>query len=265
MYWSRRQHDGVTELVFSRPPRNMMSFAAMEELQGWLEGVGDDRSTNVVLLTSSTPDYFIAHGDLDDLIAIGRGQEPSGDQRVWGHTLALIEEMPQPVVAAINGQAWGGGCEIASACTIRLASEAAHFAQPEIDLGIIPGAGGTVRLAHHVGVGRAQEMILTGRRVDALEALAIGLVQAILPTDRFNEHALAWSKRLALKPGTSLIAGKESIYFSTHHPQAEALRNEARLFISLQQSEATLSRQQMVQDLYASHPPDVLIDLSALS
>ena len=264
MFWSIHRTDSVVALEFSRPPRNMMSFAAMEELHVALLDLRDDDSIKVIVLASSTPGYFVAHGDLEDLIAIGRGQDPSGDRRIWGHTLALLEEMPSPVVAAVNGQAWGGGCEIALACTIRIASEEAHFAQPEVDLGIIPGAGGTVRLARHVGLGRANELILSGRRVDAQEALAIGLVQAVLPADDFNESALSWACRLALKSGPSLRAAKQSVYYGVHHTQGEALRNEARLFMTLEESEHTQERQRAVQDLYAQLPPDQSVNLEDL-
>ena len=89
--------------------------------------------------------------------------------------------MPQPVVAAIDGQAWGGGCELSLACTLRVASERAHFGQPEVAVGIIPGAGGTQRLPRLVGAGRAAELVLSARIIDAAEALRIGLVEAVLP------------------------------------------------------------------------------------
>jgi enoyl-CoA hydratase len=262
MYWSTERSDGIAVVNFSRPPRNMMSFAAMEEFRDTLVQIGDDSEVDVIVLTSSTSGYFIAHGDLEDLIAIGTGQEPSGDIRVWGQVLTLLERIPQPVVAAVNGQAWGGGCEIALACTVRVASEAAHFAQCEIDLGIIPGAGGTVRLPRHVGPGRANELILSGRRVDAAEALAIGLVQAVLPADDFRRRALDWTRRLADKSGPALRAAKESVFFGTQNDQREGLRNEARLFLELQQTDNALALQRAALDLYEEVPPNEAIDLA---
>jgi enoyl-CoA hydratase/carnithine racemase len=265
MYWSIERTNGLAVLDFSRPPRNMMSFAAMEELLEALVRLEGDPAVDVIVLTSSTSGYFVAHGDLDDLVAIGQGRQPSGDVRIWGHTLATLERIPQPVIAAVNGQAWGGGCEIALACAVRLASEAAHFAQPEIDLGIIPGAGGTTRLARHVGLGRATEMILTGRRVDAAEALAIGLVQAVLPADDFRGHVLTWASRLADKSGPALRAAKESVLFGAHHSQRDALKNEARLFLDLQRSDDTLARQRAVLDLYGEVPPGEAVDLASFA
>src|SRR4029077_19962155 len=116
----------------------------------------------------------------------------------------LIETMPQPVVAAVNGQAWGGGCELSLACTLRLVAESGHFAQPEVNVGIIPGAGGTQRLPRLVGGGRGAELVLSGRVVRADEAVAIGLANALLPDDGFVDAAVAWAQPIASKPLSAL-------------------------------------------------------------
>src|SRR5437764_1893486 len=185
--WSlQRRDDGrVAVLTFIRPPRNFMSFASMTELEPLLQDLAADESVNVVVLTGGLPGYFIAHADLDDLAAIGAGQPVEGDPRAWGRVLTLLESMPQPVVAAVNGQAHGGGSELCWACTIRLIAQSGHFGQPEINVGIIPGAGGTQRLPRLIGAGRAADLVLTGRRVEATEALATGLAAAILPDENF--------------------------------------------------------------------------------
>src|SRR5216110_705527 len=142
--WTLQRHgpgQAIAALTFTRPPRNFMSFAAMTELEPLLQDVADDESVTVVVLTGGLPGYFIAHADLDDLVAIGAGQPVEGDPRAWGRVLTLLETMPQPVVAAVNGQAHGGGSELCWACTVRLVAESGHFGQPEVNVGIIPGAG----------------------------------------------------------------------------------------------------------------------------
>src|SRR5512134_359721 len=175
----------VALVTFSRPPRNLMSMAAMTELEGVLADLAVDEAANVVVITGGVPGYFVAHADLDDLIRLGSGQPLDGDPASWPRAFALLASMPQPVVAAVNGQAWGGGCELALACTLRVAAASAHFAQPEVAVGIIPGAGGTQRLPRLIGAGRAAGLILSARIIDAAEAERIGLVDAVLPDDGF--------------------------------------------------------------------------------
>jgi len=252
--WTVQRHDTVVSLTYSNPPRNMMTFAAMADLLGLLGDVSADETVNVVVLGSDVPGYFVAHGDLEDLLAIGRGEEPSGPIESWGRTMSMIERMPQPVIAAIDGQAWGGGCEIAQACALRVASEAAHFSQPEIDFGIIPGAGGTVRLGRLIGFSRATELVMTGRRVDAHEALRIGLIHDVLPHDGFAERAIAWAQNIAAKPPAALRAAKAAMYFSARNDAREALREEARLFLPLQSSVETERIQRDVLARYAATP-----------
>ena len=161
--WTLTRHGAAALATFNRPPRNLMSMAAMGELESLLHGVAGDESVTVLVLTGGVPGYFVAHADLDDLSALGRGEPVEGDPGSWSRAFDLLSTMPQPVVAAVGGQAWGGGCELALACTIRVAAASAHFGQPEVAVGIIPGAGGTQRLPRVVGPGRAAEMVLSGR------------------------------------------------------------------------------------------------------
>jgi enoyl-CoA hydratase/carnithine racemase len=157
------------------------------------------------------PGYFVAHADLDDLAALGRGEAVAGDPGSWARAFALLDAMPQVVVAAVNGQAWGGGCELSLACTLRVAATSAHFGQPEVAVGIIPGAGGTQRLPRLVGAGRAAELILSARTIDAAEAHRIGLVEAVLPDEGFLDHVRAWVEPIATKPRHAVVAGKRAI------------------------------------------------------
>jgi enoyl-CoA hydratase/carnithine racemase len=156
--------------------------------------------------------------------------------------------MPQPVVAAVNGQAWGGGCELALACTMRVAAASAHFSQPEVTVGIIPGAGGTQRLPRVVGPGRAAELILSGRAIGADEAARIGLVEAVLPDDRFLEHVLDWVRPIADKPRHAVVAAKRAIVEGMELPLRDGLRVEGRLFIECQTRGDTISVQEKFRE-----------------
>jgi enoyl-CoA hydratase/carnithine racemase len=231
--WTLTEDDGIAVLTFARPPRNFMSFAAITELGERLRELGERTDVSVVVLTGGLPGYFVAHADLDDLGRLGRGEPVEGDPRAWNTTLAKIEELPQPVVAAINGQCWGG-CGLALACAARVAARSATLAQPEVAAGIIPGAGGTQRLPRLVGPGRALELVLTARPVAAEEAAAIGLVEVVLPDDGFLEAAIEWARGIASQPRSALVAAKRAIIDGLRLPLWEGLRLEAQLFAECQ-------------------------------
>lgn len=210
----------------------------MTELADLLAALADhpDEAT-VVMLTGGVDGYFIAHADLDDLAELAAGRIPAGDPRSWHRALGLLESMPQPTVAAIDGQAWGGGCETALACTMRIASERAHLGQPEVAVGIIPGAGGTQRLPRLVGPGVGAELCLSGRVVPADEALRIGLVNTVLPTDGFREAAIGWCQQIARHSPAAVFAAKKAVVEGLRLPLDDALRLESRLFLEVNASE----------------------------
>jgi enoyl-CoA hydratase/carnithine racemase len=214
-----------------------MSLAAMTELADALDDLArrSDEIT-VVVLAGGVDGYFVAHADLDDLAAMGRGEPVEGDPRAWRRALATLESMPQPTVAAIDGQAWGGGCEIALACTLRLGSERAHLGQPEVTVGIIPGAGGTQRLSRLVGPAVAAELCLTGRVIRADEALRVGLLNAVLPTNGFADHARRWCGQITRNPAGAVFAAKQAVIEGLRLPLEDGLRLEARLFRELNAS-----------------------------
>jgi enoyl-CoA hydratase len=256
-HWNLSEHDGIAVLTFTRPPRNFMSFAAIGELGEQVRALGEREDVSVVVLTGGLEGCFVAHADLDDLGKLGRGERVEGDPRAWNATLAAIEELPQPVIAAINGQCWGGGCELALACTVRVAAESATLAQPEIAAGIIPGAGGTQRLPRLVGPGRALELSLTGRVVVAGEAAAMGLVEKVLPDEGFAEAALAWAGMMAAHPRGALLAVKRAVMEGIELPLRDGLRREAQLFAECQGDPATLALQDEIRGRYRDTPPDV--------
>jgi enoyl-CoA hydratase/carnithine racemase len=141
-----------------------------------------------------------------------------------------IEQAPQPFVAALNGAALGGGLELALACDLRIASRSAALGLPEVALGIIPGGGGTQRLARLVGVARAKDLVLTGRRVGAAEALAMGLVSRVAPAGRLREEALAVAEQVARNAPISIRQAKRAVDGGFHLPLEEALAFENRMY-----------------------------------
>ncbi len=233
----------------------------MGELERLLGEVAADASVNVLVLTGGVPGYFVAHADLDDLAALGRGEQVEGDPGSWGRSFALLESMPQPVVAAVDGQAWGGGCELSLACTLRVASDRAHFGQPEVAVGIIPGGGGTQRLPRLIGAGRAADLVLSGRIIDATEALRIGLVEAVLPHDNFLARVHEWVTPIATKPPAAVRAAKRAIIEGLRLPLDEGLRLEGRLFIECQTRPETVAIQERVADVERNTPPGERVDL----
>jgi enoyl-CoA hydratase/carnithine racemase len=212
-------------------------------LVGHLEALADKpEECTVVMLTGGVDGYFIAHADLDDLAKIANGEMPEGDPRSWSRALHLLETMPQPTVAAIDGQAWGGGCETSVACTMRIGSERAHMGQPEVVVGIIPGAGGTQRLPRLVGAGIGAELCLSGRIVDATEAKRIGLLNELLPTENFVAHAVEWCSKIAANPAHAVFAAKKAVVEGLKLPLDDGLRLEVELFLKANASDDAKAR-----------------------
>jgi enoyl-CoA hydratase/carnithine racemase len=241
--WTLEVTDKVAVLTFTRPPRNLMDMVSMTELVAHLQALSarTDEVT-VVMLTGGVDGFFIAHADLDDLAKIAKGEMPEGDPRSWSQATSLLENMPQPTVAAIDGQAWGGGCETALACTMRVGSERAHLAQPEVAIGIIPGSGGTQRLPRLVGSAIGAELCLSGRVVDAAEAKRIGLLNEVLPTEGFVGHAIDWCTRIARQPAHAVFAAKRAVVEGLRLPLADGLRLEVELFLTANASDDAQTR-----------------------
>lgn len=240
MHWTVQRHGAIAVVSFLRPPENLLSFVLLEELDEVLLGLSSDRSVSVVMLTGGLPGYFVGHADLGDVRRLVSGDDAGpGSPDSWTTTLERLDEITQPVVAAVNGQAWGGGCELALAAQFRLAGQSAHFRFVEVGAGAIPGAGGTQRLPRLIGPARAATMVLSGQLVPAAQASAWGLVDAVLPDEGFLDHALEWLAPIATQPRHSLAAAKRALLDGQRMPLAEGLAYEQRLFRSVLRSSET--------------------------
>jgi enoyl-CoA hydratase len=224
------RRDAVAVVTIDRQEAlNALNVETLTELRDQLLELAEDDAARVVVLTGAGERAFAAGADIKYM-----GGLDASEAKEWGalghETARLLEEMAKPTIAAINGFALGGGCELALGCDLRYASSNARLGQPEIDLGIVPGWGGTQRLARVCGLGVAKELILTGRPVDAEEALRIGLVNAI--ADPVLEHALEVAGRLAAKSPVALGIAKRLLNLSPG-----ALDREAEEFGDLFASE----------------------------
>jgi enoyl-CoA hydratase len=194
------ERDGAVATITINRPKvlNALNGQTLDELRRAILSVREDDSVRVVIITGSGEKSFIAGADINELAV----QTPTGGRehaRSGQHILDLIENLGKPVIAAINGFALGGGCELAMACTMRIAADTARLGQPEINLGIIPGYAGTQRLARLIGRGRALEMLLTGEHVMAPEAHRLGLVNRVVPAAELMTEVKKLAATLATK------------------------------------------------------------------
>ena len=200
---------GVAVVTIDRPDAlNALNVETLTALRDRLRELADDSGARAVVLTGAGEKAFVAGADIKYMSALG-----PDDAKAWGalghEAASLLETMPKPAIAAINGFALGGGCELALACDLRYASSRAKLGQPEINLGIVPGWGGTQRLARVCGIAVAKDLIYTGRTIDAEEALRAGLVNAI--ADPVLDTALEVARGLADKAPLALAAAKSLI------------------------------------------------------
>jgi enoyl-CoA hydratase len=238
--WELSRHAAVAVLTYRREPENVLGFADLAELATVLHAVGQDDDIAVVVLTGGLPGYFVAHADLADVDALVNDADagPHGPD-AWGTTLQLLADLPQPVVAAVNGQAWGGGFELALACLMRVASASAHLRFVEVAHGAIPGAGGTQRLPRLIGMSVAARLVLGGEQLKAADALALGIVDAVLPDEDFLTHVLAWVAPVAAAPRHSLLAAKRALVDGARLALDDGLALEQRLFREVLRSPQT--------------------------
>lgn len=201
--------DGVATIRLDRPKVNALNGRVAREIGECVDAVAADEAVRAVVVWGGEK-VFAAGADIKEMA----GLDPVTMFRYIGgfqDVFTRLERLPQITVAAINGYALGGGCELALACDLRVCGESSNLGQPEILLGIIPGAGGTQRLPRLVGMGRAKELIYSGRFVPAAEALAIGLVNEVVPDERVYERALEIARGYARGPAVALLAAKQAI------------------------------------------------------
>ena len=186
--------DGVAVLTFDRPEvRNALNLETVREGEVALTDLAADAAVGALIVTGAGDKAFVSGADISDLRERTRDDGLAG---INSSFFAAVERFPRPTIAAVNGDALGGGCELALACDLRIAAETAKFGQPELGLGIIPGAGATQRLPRVVGLGRAKHLILTGETIDAAQALAIGLVSAVVPAGELHTKAQDLARRV---------------------------------------------------------------------
>ena len=221
---------GVATLTIHRPHKlNALDASTLLELRQAFLDFQDDDDVRCVILTGGGDKAFVAGADVHEL---ARDTPETARLRATGgqQVFDLVEQLGKPVVAAVNGLALGGGCELAMACTLRLAADTAKFAQPEINLGLIPGFAGTQRLARLVGKTKAMELILTGVVITAADALTLGLINRVVPAATLMIEARALADELAAKPPIALRYAMEAVNRGLEMPFSEACRLEASLF-----------------------------------
>ena len=219
----------VAIITINRPDkRNALNIKTREEGAALLDQLREDDSVGVVVFTGAGDKAFVAGADIGEFA--GRTAITQREVMTSRSLFTAIDTFPKPVIAMINGYCLGGGCELALACDIRIASENASFGQPEINLGIIPGGGGTQRLTRLVGEGKAMEMILTGEIIDARTAFTIGLVNHVVPADQLQAKTLEMANRIADKSPIALQLAKEAVKLASKSNLDEGLRREVDLF-----------------------------------
>ena len=223
------RRERVAIITINRPEkRNALNIKTREEGAALLDELRNDSSVGVVVFTGAGEKAFIAGADIAEFA--GRTSITQRDVMTSRSLFTAIDTFPKPIIAMINGFCLGGGCELALACDIRIASENAMFGQPEINLGIIPGGGGTQRLTRLVGEGKAMEMILTGEFIDAKTAFAIGLVNHVVPLDQLQAKTMEIAQRISKKSPIALQLAKEAVKLASRSNLDEGLRREVDLF-----------------------------------
>ena len=225
------QREGAVAVVTVNRPKvlNALNVATLDELAATMRQLQRDETVRCVIVTGAGEKSFIAGADINELAALtpAAGREHA---RAGQAVFDIIEQLGKPVIAAINGYALGGGCELAMACTLRIAADTARLGQPEINLGLIPGFGGTQRLARLIGAGRALELLLTGEPIGAAEAYRLGLVNRVVPAADLMVEARQLAATIAAKAPIAVRYMLEAVRCGVQLPLGEAQALEATLF-----------------------------------
>jgi len=221
--------DRISTLTINRPDkRNALNQATRDEILNALDVLEKSSDSRILIVTGAGDKAFIAGADISEFE--GRTALTQRESMKGRRIFDAIEEFPKPVIAMINGFCLGGGMELALACDIRIASDTAKLGQPEINLGIIPGGGGTQRLTRLVGEGKSMELILTGDLIDAAGAKAIGLVNDVFPTAELQSRVRALAGRMSEKSPIALRMAKEAVKNASRMNLREGLDRETDLF-----------------------------------
>jgi enoyl-CoA hydratase len=224
----------IAVVTLNRPQSlNALSYALVKDLALAMQELDADNDIRVIIVTGGEK-VFAAGADIKEMAERGPFDERIQERLAYRDKINRIRK---PVIAAVSGFALGGGCELAMSCDIIIASETARFGQPEVNLGIIPGSGGTQRLAHVLGKHRAMELVLTGDMITAAEAERFGLVNRVFPVELFLEEAKNLGRKIAAKPVLAVRAAKEAVLKSANTALDEGLEFERKSFYLLFASE----------------------------
>ena len=220
----------IAILKINRPKSlNALNLETVAEVAACLEEIGKDREVRCLIVTGEGDRAFVAGADISAMVSMGTVEGRSFSQAGQA-VLQTLEDLPIPVVAAVNGFALGGGTELALACDLIIASDKARFGQPEINLGVIPGFGGTQRLARRIGLPRARELIYSGEMIDAETALRYGLVNRVVPAAELRTQARQMAEKLAAKPPIAIQQAKAAINAGINMDLANGCRYENEAF-----------------------------------
>ena len=220
----------ATITIDRQEKRNALNSTVRAELVAALDALRDDQSVRVLVITGAGEKAFVAGADIGEFA----GRTPL-EQRATMTGRRVFDEVaayPKPVIAMINGFCLGGGCELALACDLRIAADSAKLGQPEINLGIIPGGGGTQRLPRVVGTGQAMRLVLSGEIIDAGEALRIGLVDVVHPAAELREKTMELARKMAEKSPVALRMAKSAVRAAGEMPLSAGLAYETELFVT---------------------------------
>ena len=203
--------DGIATITINRPKAlNALNKATVQEIEQCVDQIATDKNVQVVIITGAGDKSFVAGADIKEMAPYGPSE--SADWAAYGAAvITKIEKLPQPVIAAVNGFALGGGCEISMAADFRYCSENAVFGQPEVGLGIIPGFGGTQRLARLVGMGAAKEIIYSSKNIKADEAYRIGLVNKVVTQDQLMDACMKTAKEICANAKVAVQLAKSAV------------------------------------------------------
>jgi len=221
--------EGIAVVTINHPPANALDNKTTYELNEVFEELAKDEDVKAVILTGAGEKIFVAGADISLFPQMGQKEGERFSQELQG-VFDKIEGLEKVVICAVNGMALGGGCELAMACDIRIASESAKFGQPEVNLGVIPGAGGTQRLPRLVSKGKAKELIFTGDMITASEAKEIGLVDRVAPKGEAVSEAKNMAKKIMEKCPIAIKYAKKAIDEGVNMTLNEGLKLESKLF-----------------------------------